>query len=155
MFRYAPRQIILHWAVVGLLLVQYLFNEPIGEAFDQWMREGQASMSAGVILHVLTGATILILVLWRIVLRRVSPAPPPAEGLPEKLATLVHAALYLVLILLPLSGSMAWFAGVEAAGETHEVLTSILLALAAIHVAGALYHQFVVKDDLMARMRLR
>jgi cytochrome b561 len=29
----------------------------------------------------------------------------------------------------------------------------ILLGLVALHVAGALYHQFVLKDGLMQRMR--
>ncbi|MDO5706866.1 MAG: cytochrome b/b6 domain-containing protein, partial [Paracoccus sp. (in: a-proteobacteria)] len=70
----------------------------------------------------------------------------------ERVGGVVHWALYAVLILTPLSGSVAWFGGQEGAAEAHETLTSVLLALAALHVAGALYHQFVVKDGLMSRM---
>jgi cytochrome b561 len=57
------------------------------------------------------------------------------------------------MILMPVSGSVAWFGGVEAAAQGHNILKIALLALIALHVAGALWHQFVLKDGLIARMR--
>jgi cytochrome b561 len=36
--------------------------------------------------------------------------------------------------------------------EVHETLSKILIALAGLHVAGALKHQFLDRDGLMFRM---
>jgi cytochrome b561 len=36
--------------------------------------------------------------------------------------------------------------------EVHEVLFVALLTVAAIHVAAALYHHFVLKDGVLRRM---
>ena len=69
------------------------------------------------------------------------------------LAKAAHVGLYALMILMPLSGSMAWFGGVDLAAQGHNVLKIVLLALVALHVLGALYHQFVLKDGLINRMR--
>lgn len=57
-----------------------------------------------------------------------------------------------MIILIPLSGAANWFLGIEAAGEAHEVLTTVLLMLVGLHIAGALYHQFVLRDGTTAWM---
>lgn len=154
MFRYSKSQIVLHWAVVLLLCFQYLWNEPMGQAFRTFMREGQKQPTAGVLAHLVAGVLILALVLWRLVLRATQPAAPHGDGLMDKVAQLLHWALYAVLIVIPAAGLVAWFGGVRDAGEIHEVLANVLLALAGLHVAAALFHQFVLKDGLMNRMRL-
>lgn len=155
MFRYQPRQVILHWTVVLLLVIQYLFNEPIGEAFDAWMEEGAQDPGAGTYLHVIVGSLVLLLAIWRLVLRGSSPAAPAEPGMLGKIGRLTHLALYALLVLVPLAGMTAWFGGIEAAGELHEVLTTLLLLVTALHVGAALYHQFILKDHLLRRMSLR
>ena len=37
--------------------------------------------------------------------------------------------------------------------QGHNVMKIILLALVALHVIGALYHQFILRDGTLARMR--
>jgi cytochrome b561 len=69
------------------------------------------------------------------------------------IATGTHLGLYLVLLLTAASGSVAWFGGVETAGDVHEAMTTVLLILVGLHVAGALYQQFVLKTNIMDRMR--
>lgn len=155
MFRYTSRQILLHWAVVLLLIFQYLFNDPISQAFRTWMREGQKSLGAGALAHILAGVAILLIALWRLSLRRSAPPAPHGTGLPDRLARLTHWALYALLLAIPVAGLVAWIAGSRDAGEIHETLTTVLLALAGLHVAGALYHQLLLKDGLMRRMSLR
>ena len=66
------------------------------------------------------------------------------------MAKAAHVGLYALMILMPLSGSMAWFGGVDLAAQGHNVLR---IALVAVHVVGALYHHFVLKDGLINRMR--
>jgi cytochrome b561 len=57
------------------------------------------------------------------------------------------------MILMPVGGSLAWFGGVKAAEEGHNVMKFILLALGAQRVGAALCRQFVLRDGRLARMR--
>lgn len=153
---YSARQIALHWVVAVLIAVQFLFEDGISGAFRQIMREGtDPGFSATVLLHVAAGGLVLLLVLLRLVLRlrRGAPPAPAHESAVQKLvAGLVHWGLYLLMVLIPVSGMVAWFGGVGDAGEAHEVLTKVLLAAVAVHVLGALVGQFVQKTGVMARM---
>ena len=105
--------------------------------------------------HVAGGALVMIFALWRLTLRARRGVPPAIEASKVQgiLAKLTHAGLYALMILMPLSGSVAWFGGVEAAAQGHNVLKIVLLALVALHVIGALYHQFILRDGTLARMR--
>ena len=151
MFRYSKTQIILHWGVVGLLIVQYLLADAMSHAFRSWMREGQVSSGPGVSLHVTLGVTVLALAAWRIALHLREPTPP-RHGLLDRGAEAVHWLLYALLVMIPLAGLTAWFGSSEAAGEIHEALTSALLWLAGLHVAAALIHQFWLRDGLLERV---
>ena len=110
---------------------------------------------------------------WRLTHR---PPPPPAD-LPRALRLLsraTHWLFYAVLIVLPLLGWAAASAyGVtpyllgliplpalvaqskplaETIGSVHGTLALALLALIALHVAGALYHALVKQDGVARRM---
>ena len=111
--------------------------------------------SSLVVLHIGAGALIFVLHLWRLWLRFTRGAPPlPAEEpAPLRfLASATHVLIYVLLIGMPISGSIAWFAGVEQAGAAHALATNVLLALVALHVAGAFFQQFVLKTDVLTRM---
>ena len=153
---YSRAQIALHWVVFGLIALQYLLHETIAQAWDKIELGQDVAFQPLIAAHVFGGLLILVLVIWRIVLRRGrgAPALPAEEPLAMQwVAKGTHAGLYALMILMPLSGGMAWFGGVEAAAGAHEVMRIILLALIALHVVGALYHQFVLKTDIMARMK--
>jgi cytochrome b561 len=68
-------------------------------------------------------------------------------------AHLGHMGLYALMIAMPLSGAAAWFGGIEAAAEAHEVMKFLMIALVAVHVLAALWHQFWLKDGLLLRMK--
>ena len=153
---YSATQIALHWIVALLIAAQFLLNDAIGSAFRAAMRGEEVGFNPLVAAHVFGGIAILVLVLWRIVLRKTRGAPlPPAEEAPplQLLAKLTHGGLYLLMIVLVPTGGAAWFLGNRGAAEVHEVLTSLLLVLVGLHVIGALYHQFVLKTNLMERMK--
>jgi cytochrome b561 len=108
-----------------------------------------------VLAHVAGGGLVLLVALWRLRLRagRAAPAAAGASATQRALAGATHLGLYALMILMPVSGSLAWFGGVELAAQGHNLLKLALLALVALHVAGALYHHFVLKDGLLDRMR--
>lgn len=153
---YSRAQIGLHWIVAILILVQIVFEDSIGEAWEIIEDGGAATYGSGALLHIGVGITVLLLALWRLSLRSARGVPPPPETEPPLLRTaahLGHLALYALMILMPVSGLVAWFGGVEAAAEVHQLMKPALIVLVVIHVAATIWHQFWLKDNLMARMK--
>lgn len=155
--RYARAQIVVHWLTLALLLVSFVSHESIKAAWDA-ITEGQGddAFGIGVPVHVFTGLAVLALTLLRLVLRVRHGAPPPVAGQSPLItvsSAIVHGLLYVLLLAIPVTGGMAWFGGLEDLGEVHEVLFNLTLALVVLHVGAALFHQFLLKDNLLSRMR--
>ncbi len=153
---YSRPQIVLHWITFLILISQFVFHDFISDAFDAMLDGRTVAFHPLIALHVFGGFLVFVLALVRLQMRASRGVPPLPEDEPAPLKLLAHVthyALYALLILLPISGAVAWFQGVEAAGEAHEVMRGILLVLVGLHVAGALVQQFVLKTNIMARMR--
>lgn len=155
--KYSRAQMILHWTTLVLLLISFFSHESIKAAWRA-LRRGTEGFQPdiGVALHVWIGVAILVLTLVRLALRLTQGAPAPVAGqspLVTLASGLLHGALYLLLLAVPAAGMLAWFGAIDSATEAHEVLFNIAWVLVAGHIAMALYHQFVMKDNLMARMR--
>lgn len=153
---YSRAQIALHWGVLLLLVVSFLSREGMAEAFRAAV-DGKAVEGAAIALaHRLVGITVFVLAVARIVLRLRLGAPRlPAGENPvlDIVARLTHVALYALILAIPLSGFVAWTGLIRSVGEVHETLFTALLGLTVLHIAGALYHQFVLRDGLMDRMK--
>lgn len=154
--RFTSTQIALHWLTALLILAQFLNDGAISRAFRATMR-GAAEIPTSwlVPVHVFVGIAILVFTVWRVVLRLSRGAPPPPAEEPRALqiaAAATHGTLYLLLLLLPLTGFVAWFGGVGAAGGAHEILKTLLLVVIGLHVDGALYHRLILKSGVMERM---
>ena len=152
---YTRLQIALHWGAALLIVQQYLFKDAIAAAWDAAAKGVETAFNPLVLAHVAGGALVMLFALWRLSIRarRGSPVMVGDNAAQRALAKATHVGLYALMILMPLSGSMAWFGGVDLAAQGHNVLKIVLLALVALHVLGALYHQFVLKDGLINRMR--
>ncbi|MCT8328021.1 cytochrome b [Albidovulum sediminis] len=153
---YSRSQILLHWAVFLLLIPQFVFEDGIKGAWRAFRQGQEAGFDPTVPFHVFGGLAILALVGWRVALRLRRGAPEaPAGGsvLMERVAGLTHLGLYALLFALPVTGALAWFGGLSDLSEVHEVMTTLLLILSGLHILGALYHQFVLRDGLLLRMK--
>lgn len=163
---------LLHWTIAVLILTIGAVGLLMGELprSPKWFWVYTAHKSLGL--------TVLVLVIVRIAWRLYAGAPQPVPGTPRwqaKLASLTHAAIYLLILAMPLSGwlydsasglrPLRWFGLVEvpkisppneaiagAMHETHELLFWVLLALVAGHAAAALYHHFFQRDATLSRM---
>ena len=152
---YSRAQIWLHWGIAVLIVIQVLFHDGISEAWEA-IEKGQEVTSFAPVLHVIPGVLVLVLVLVRIFLRVKLGAPAAPEGgspLLDNAAKAVRLGLYILLLLIPLSGMAAWFGGISQAAETHELFFQALLALTLLHSIAALYHHYVLKDGLLDRMK--
>lgn len=160
----------LHWAVVGLLIVQVTLGK-IAEGLPLGLDK-----LALLARHKSVGITILGLAVIRLAWRLYDrpPSPPAMPRWQVVAARLNHWALYALLFAMPLSGWMmssasnfpvSWFGLVQLPDlvapdrslkdqleEVHELLAKILIALALLHAAAALKHQFFDRDGLLFRM---
>lgn len=153
---YTRTQIALHWVVFLLVAAQFILGDNISEAYRAFLREGTFEPSAVVFSHIAFGVLILLFVVWRMAIkaRRGAPALPENEHpLLQFAATATHFGLYGLLVLMAVSGGLAWFGAQRWAAEGHEILKALVIALVALHVAGALYQHFVLKSDVLNRMR--
>ena len=152
---YSRTQIALHWAVVALVAAQYIFKDAIATAWTAWRATGAVAFNPQVMAHIVTGGLILALVVWRIALRLTRGTPPAPSGEPavlKALAKLAHFSLNATLVALSASGMLAWFGGVAAAAQAHNVLKVVLLALVLLHFIAALFHHLFLKTDVLRRM---
>lgn len=152
---YTRIQIILHWLIFILIAAQFIFHDAISEAFRSLVRTGELEPTFLMAQHIVTGIAVLLLVGWRLVIKVRRGAPPLPEHEPKLLkltAHLTHIVLYVFMVLVPVSGLIAWFSISRSAADVHEVAKSMLLVLIGLHVLGALFQKFVLKSDVLARM---
>ncbi len=153
---YSRWQIRLHWAVAVLIVLQVVLSDGISSAYDEVTRGMEVAPNALIASHVIGGILVLAFGIWRLVLRMrrgVPDAPATTPWMQVLAGEAVHYAIYGLLVLVPMSGMAAWFGGVAAAGDAHEVLKTVLIVLVLLHVLAALYHQFYLKDGLLLRMK--
>ncbi len=166
--RYHPALVALHWVLalaLGLALVMGTFSlAELSNASPAKIGALRGHMIVGIAI----GALMLVRLLTR--MRTTRPAPADHAGL-DKLRGVVHAGLYLAVFLMAASGAAtAWQAGLPdivfggngaALPESfahlwsravHGWMAKVIAALVVLHVIGALFHQFGLRDRLLARM---
>ncbi len=150
----------LHWWVVVLLLVQWLASDGMVAAMALQAKQQSpgAIVFLGSTLHLFSGLAVFCLVLVRIGLRctpenrrrRQNAARQPVWVL--SLAGVTQVLMYVVLVLMPLTGMLAYFFSSDFGVTAHSYLGRGLLALVLLHVLGALFHRLVRKDGIWERM---
>lgn len=152
---YSRTQIRLHWIVFVLVVVQFLLAGGIASEFRSFAETGEKSFTVLVGVHVLIGVAVLGLAMWRIALRMLHgvPDPHPSHSAAQvTVARVMHGLFYLLMVLLPVTGAVAWSQGSAGAGTAHSVLRLALFLLIVLHVAAALAGQYVRKDGTLTRM---
>jgi cytochrome b561 len=162
---------LLHWLIVALIIAQVILANI---ALDLPLGVRKLAMFAR---HKSVGITILVLAVLRLAWRWANPTPAlPTTLKPYErvLAGLTHAGLYILLFAMPLTGWMmtsargfpvSWFGFLQlpdfvpkndslynAMKQTHDTLALALYAIVFLHVAAALKHHFMLKDDVLRRM---
>jgi cytochrome b561 len=160
----------LHWIIVLLIINQWVIAERAeGLKFS--------AKIAALGWHKSFGITILALAVIRLAWRWMNPVPDlSAETKPWErvLAKISHLLLYGLIFAIPISGwlmssakntPVSWFklfqlpnlvAPDKAFGasmhDLHHLLFNVLVVVAALHIAGALKHHFIDRNDVLRRM---
>ena len=128
--------------------------------------------------HKWAGASVFLLVWLRLAWRLGHPPPPLPATLSRRMqwaAHAGHALLYGLMFAIPLSGWLmssakgvptVWFGLLtipdllarnrelgDLLQQLHKALNLLLMLTLAGHIAAALWHRFVLKDDTLRRMR--
>jgi cytochrome b561 len=170
--RYTATAKVLHWAIVvavvallasGPIMKRLLPEGPLRDRIYDW--------------HEALGAVVLIVMVVRLARRLLFGAPAPEATLSalDRVASLLaQYALYILLFIVPVLG----WAGTNTYGDPVSVFGLfpfptlwakdpplsdqifvwhlyggiVIGGIAAVHAAGALYHGFVQRDGVLARM---
>ncbi len=166
--KYHPFHVTLHWQVALLVIAAFV----VGKTMSGLPNDADKLAPLG--LHMSIGIFTLVVIIVRIGTRMKLPKPGPAttgNPLLDWVGRVVHYALYLFVIMMAVSGtSLAMQAGLVpivfggsemalpadfydfAARMLHGFIVPVLLLLVLLHVGAAFYHQFALKDNLLARM---
>lgn len=169
---------VFHWTVAVLILAALglgLYADSLPQGGEDELQASFAAFS----IHKTAGVAVLILASARILwtLSQIRPRPlHPHRRLETLLAETVHWALWVGMIIMPLSGwllhsaapggfsRILWPLGqrlplipedahlAEVFARFHTTGWWVLGGLIALHVAGALKHALIDRDDTLARM---
>ncbi|TGQ31231.1 cytochrome b/b6 domain-containing protein [Mesorhizobium sp. M00.F.Ca.ET.216.01.1.1] len=154
---YTRTQILLHWAIAALVVLQLVIGEDIKPAYRALSRgtEPAAADMFNANVHVYAGLAVLVLAIWRLALRlqRGIPVAPSEERvLLKRIAAATHSLLYLFIFGMPITGALAWFLNLDAMGEIHELAKPVIIVVVTLHAAAALWQHFYLKSDVLVRM---
>lgn len=163
--------ILFHWVMAVGVIAAVAFG--LGTVYIDDTRTSRSALA----VHQTIGFVMMLLAFGRLYWRLTHKPPAPIAGLPRGqriAASITHGTLYLFLLGMPLSG----YIGLAARGRPIEVFGLFELpllaprsfdlsanaqslhyyaqfamyAIVALHVLAALYHHFIVKDDVLRRM---
>ena len=164
---------VIHWlmaiSILGLIAVGWYMQGIPDESPDKY---------ALYPWHKSFGVTLLILFAIRLVVRlfsNVPPAPAALAGWEKLLSKVTHFVLYLLMLVVPLSGlMMSDYAGfpvalfgielpdmlidneqrAELMHSIHSIIPYVLLGVVILHLLGALKHRFFdePESDVLKRM---
>jgi cytochrome b561 len=169
--RYDGLEMSLHWATAIIVAANYLLAQGWG-----FLQRGTPLRHDMQSLHVSLGWLLAVVLVARITWR-VGPGrrvPPTTTGLVELASRLVHYVLYgLLIVVVGLGFCLRWAQGgapslfgifaipspypfvkdqARAIGAAHNWVATTIVILAGLHAAAALFHHFVLRDDVLWRM---
>lgn len=166
--RFHPAHVAIHWLMALLVLMMLAAGKFVMPGIPPEAPQKPQALQ----LHAYIGGAIALLLIVRLVLRFTVKRPAPADAgnaFLNFLAKAVHFLLYFVLIgmaasgleLFQLANLPAVFSGAAPYPANffdylprvgHGLFSWVLLALVVLHFGAAMFHQFVKKDNLLARM---
>jgi cytochrome b561 len=168
--RYHPLLVMLHW-LIAVLIVALL---SIGFFLAVAVPNTDPHKISILLIHMSAGMFVFALMAVRLIVRLSTALPADAatrHSAIGRIASAVHYGFYLLVLAMAGSGlSTAILAGLnrsvfQGSGDplppsfaiyptfvAHCFLAWLLLGLLALHVIAALYHQFLLKDELFRRM---
>ncbi|MCA8300902.1 cytochrome b/b6 domain-containing protein [Burkholderia seminalis] len=163
-------------AMHGSIAILILLNLSIGLYMDTFPHNSP-QFNGILFYHASIGSLIFMLTVPRLAWRATHTPPPLPDNVPAwqaRIAGALHGVLYLLLLLVPLTGYVHRLAGAHAVSffgitdlpmlvgrdeplrlltdTLHRALVLTLGLLLALHVGAAMKHKFVDRDGVAERM---
>lgn len=169
--RYHPALRTLHWLIAVLVIAALL----LGTFVMAPLANSDPGKRFMLLKHMAVGGLICLLTIMRLLIRPQTRRPAPVYSgisLADRIVPYVHRIFDVLLLTMIVSGVAIAVAcrlpAVVIAGRgalpatfstlpahaLHVFVARVLAGFVALHVVGALYHQFVLRDGLLARMSL-
>lgn len=169
--RYGSVSIGLHWLTLAILIGVYACIN-----LTELYPKGSDPREALGTWHFMLGLTVLLLVLLRLLNRLAGASPAVVPPLPlwqQRLAGVIHVALYALMLVMPILGWMVLSAAgqtvpffgarlpallaenrdlAEQLKEVHETIGTIGYFLIGAHALAALFHHYITRDNTLVRM---
>lgn len=168
--RYHPALVILHWVLALMLLLALVMGTFVLAEMPNDASDKIGSLRG----HMILGSAIGALMLARLIVRSRTRRPPAAStgnAALDRLGGLAHASLYVLVFVMAASGlATALWAGlpqivfgnattplpesffIYPSRYVHGWVATALFVVIGLHLVGALFHQFRLKDRLLSRM---
>ena len=169
---YDRAQRFFHWAMAAIILCAIALG-----LWASFLTPGTGFRRGLLEVHKSLGLTAAVLILPRIIYRLIASAPLADESagwLSHTAAQAAHLCLYALMIVMPVSGyvssaaggySLPWFglfqfprlldkvpAVSRTGGMLHDWGAWVLYAVVATHLLAVIWHRFVRRDGVLARM---
>lgn len=166
-----------HWVTAIIVTIAFILG-PGG--FGRLMHQGvDPATRSDIVWHESLGMLVLALTVLRLIWMTVRPATPEFQmaGWMQVTAKLMHLALWLLMLVLPISALLALgseghpltllggvridqmpmiaessIAKIADWGDVHQFLGDAIMWLAGLHAAAAIFHHVVLKDGVLSAM---
>ncbi|MFA0079354.1 cytochrome b [Vibrio artabrorum] len=169
--KHSNKIILAHWLTILLFILLFLTN-----SCREWAEKGSDWRAVWLNLHAWLGIGVLLLSCIRLISRLTTSKITSVYN--SKFMHTLHAIMqvvfYILLFIVPICGylrfssrgHMLTLAGqsvpslIEKSDWLHalgklghgEIMQGVVLTVIGIHIFAALYHQFIKKDNIMARI---
>lgn len=167
--QYNRLAVLLHWLLAVFLMLLLFGGSQMLEPLDNANPEKIGALQGHATLGVLVGVLTLVRLINIMLRGKPANAYPPGTTM-ALITSLGHKLLYVLVLAVVASGiamGVAVDLGAVIAGQAslpesfhhlgarsaHGILTKLLALTMLGHIMAALYHQFVLKDNLLRRMR--
>jgi cytochrome b561 len=169
--RYGAVTQVFHWLTVVLVGTAYIVS-PGGSEERIYSVALDSARQTHETFGMLVFALVLLRILWR--LFEPTPQPPPMPTWMRYSASAAHFGLYALLLAIPLTAiAGAWLEAHpltifglgtiapmlppahdlgQSVTDIHTILGNAIVWLAGVHAAAALFHHFVLRDNILTSM---
>lgn len=166
-YSYGFISILFHWIMALILLATFLLGLNLEHNFQYYYEVLMIHNSLGILIFLLA----IFRVCWKWL--NIKPEPLSSRKILIKLASSIHILFYFLFFLIPITGylltnlqgdTVSFFGtslpeilnrNIEVkhyARNIHEALGKIMMVMILMHVIGALYHHFWLKDNTLKRI---
>lgn len=169
--RYHPILVILHWLIALMLIVALMMGTFVLDPMPNSSPEKIDALKG----HMIGGFVLLALMVLRFGVRSATKKPvrnTTGKPLADMLSFAVHYGFYVMVIGMAFSGmatsAAAGLPDIVFGGSgqplpedffefapriVHAIIAKLLMLMVVMHIVGAVYHQVILKDNLVSRMK--